>query len=232
MIALNGEDTTHMDVHDSDHTPGMVTLRPTRRTIWRRKHEIRAGGAPHFYTGAMTPELPPDNEVRVGYRNRTGNPGEPVEEGCEYVGFAYRAHLHFDNLPHGATIEAAHLILRVDETVWQVGGQPAGKVVSAAKALLVLEAPLQKGDAGFFTPAYTWCELPTEITGMGALGKASFALAEGLKIDVTGPVRAWVSGEAHNHGFVLMGLNEAFEHNNDVQESTYGETLLVIRLRP
>ncbi len=233
MIALNGEYATHMAVQEEAPVAGQepveMSLRPTRRTIWRRKHEIRAGGAPHFYMGAMTPELPPDEEVRVGYRNRVD---DPAGAGYEYVGFAYRGYLHFDNLPQGAAVAAAHLILHVDETLWQVGGQAAGKIVSAAKTLLVLEAPLQKGDAAFFTPAYTWCELPAEITGGAGQGKASFALAEGLKIDVTGIVRAWAAGEARNHGFVLQGPSEDFAHNNDVQESTYGETLLVIRLQP
>ena len=229
MIALNGEYTTHSAVQRMEQAPGVVTLRPARRTVWRRKHEIRAGGAPHLFAGAMQPELPPDNEVRVGYRNRVD---DPAGEGYEYVGFAYRGYLRFDDLPRGAELAAAHLLLRVDETLWQVKGQGAGKLQSAARRLLVLEAPLQKEDAAFFTPAYTWCELPAEITGSGAAGTASFSLADGLQIDVTGVVRAWLRGEAHNHGFVLVGPNEAFEHNNDVQESTYGETRLVIRLRP
>jgi hypothetical protein len=35
-------------------------------------------------------------------------------------------------------------------------------------------------------------------------------------------------GEARNHGLLLMGPDEAFQHNNDVQESTYGETSLLL----
>jgi hypothetical protein len=31
-----------------------------------------------------------------------------------------------------------------------------------------------------------------------------------------------------NYGLMLMGSSEAFEHNNDVRESTYSETLLSV----
>jgi hypothetical protein len=224
MVALKEEYTTDMAFEAGEHMLATVSLRPVRQTVWRRKHEIRAGGAPHFYTGAMTPELPPDNEVRVGYRNRVD---DPEGRGYEYVGFAYRGCLRFDDLPQvpDAVVVDAHLILRIDETLWQVGGNPAGKLVSAASRLLVLEAPLQTGDAAFFTPAYTYCELPNEV---GVLGKAAFSLKEGLKIDVAALVQAWMRGEVRNYGLMLMGSSEAFEHNNDVRESTYSETLLSV----
>lgn len=224
MVALKDEYTTHMAFQAGEHTLATVSLRPTRQTVWRRKHEIRAGAAPHFYMGAMTPELPPANEVRVGYRNRID---DPTGAGYEYVGFLYRGYLRFDDLPHiaDATVVAAYLALHIDETLWHLHGSPAGKVVSVAHQLLVLEAPLQKGDAAFYTPSYTYCELPTEI---GVLGKAVFSLKDGLKIDVAKIVQAWMRGEAHNHGLMLVGPNEEFEHNNDVRESTYGETVLSI----
>jgi hypothetical protein len=175
----------------------------------------------------MTPELPPANEVRVGYRNRVD---DPEGKSYEYVGFAYRGYLRFDDLPRipGAVVVAARLILHIDETLWQVSGNPAGKLVSAASRLLVLEAPLQTDDGAFFTPAYTYCELPDEI---GALDKASFSLESGLQIDVAAIVQAWLRGEARNHGLMLVGPSEAFEHNNDFQESTYGEMLLSISYR-
>ena len=226
MVALKEEYTTGMALA-GEQVLTAVLLHPVRQTIWRRKHEIRAGGAPHFYIGAMTPELPPDNEVRVGYRNRVD---DPAGKGYEYVGFAYRGYLRFTDLPHapGAVVVAAHLSLRIDETLWQVDGNPAGKLVSAASRLLVLEAPLQTGDAAFFTPAYTWCELPNEI---GVLGKAAFSLQDGLKIDLTAIVQGWLRGEARNHGLLLMGPGEEFIHNNDVQESTYADPVLSITYR-
>lgn len=224
MVALKEEYTTDKAWEAGVQTPARVSLCPVRQTIWRRKHEIRAGGAPHFYTGAMTPELPPATEVRVGYRNRVD---DPEGKGYEYVGFAYRGYLRFDDLPRipGAVVASAHLVLRIDETLWQVSGKPAGKLVSVASRLLVLEAPLQTGDAAFYTPAYTFCELPNEV---GVKGKAAFSLQEGLQIDIASIIHAWMCGEARNHGLLLMGPNEAFEHNNDVQESTYGEASLFI----
>lgn len=227
MVALKDEYTTSMAFAAGEHMVTELSLRPVRQTIWRRKHEIRAGGAPHFYMGAMTPELPPDNEVRVGYRNRVD---DPTEAGYEYVGFAYRGYLHFRDLPHvaGATVAEAHLKLEIDETLWQVGGQAPGRLVSAASRLLVLEAPLQTGDAAFFTPSYTYSELPNEV---GALGKALFSLQDGLMIDLAPLVQAWMRGEMRNHGLLLMGPGEEFAHNNDVQESTYGEASLFIRYR-
>lgn len=228
MVALKEEYSTHMAFQAGEGALATVSLRPIRQTIWRRKHEIRAGGAPHFYTGAMSPELPPDDEVRVGYRNRVD---DPEGKGYESVGFAYRGYLRFDDLPHiaGVTVVQAHLILRIDETLWQLHGQPAGKLVSAASQLLVLEAPLQSGDAAFYTPSYTYCSLPNEV---GAAGKATFSLQDGLKIDVSSIVQSWMRGEARNYGLMLMGPSETFEHNNDVQESTYGETILAVSYVP
>ena len=224
MVALKEEYTTHMAFQAGEGVLATVSLRPVRQTIWRRKHEIRAGGAPHFYTGAMSPELPPDDEVRVGYRNRVD---DPQGRGYEYIGFAYRGCLRFDDLPHmaGVVVVEAHLTLRLGKTLWQLDGQPAGKVVSAASQLLVLAAPLQSGDAAFYTPSYTYSTLPTEA---GAAGKATFSLQDGLKIDVASIVQAWMRGDARNYGFMLMGPGETFEHNNDVQESTYGETILAV----
>lgn len=226
MVALKEEYLMHMAVQASEQSPAPVILHPICQTIWRREHDIRVGGAPHFYTGAMRPERPPANEVRVGYRNRVD---DPAGADYEYVGFAYRAYLLFRDLPLTGSVLEAHLILHLDETLWQVQGQAAEEPVSAASRLLVLEAPLQGGEGAFYTPAYTYCELPNEA---GALDKAIFSPADGLQIDVTAIVQAWVRGAAVNHGLVLVGPSETFEHNNDVQETTYSEALLVIRLQP
>jgi hypothetical protein len=224
MVALKEEYSTHVAFHAGEHTLASVSLRPVRQTIWRRKHDIRPGGAPHFYMGAMSPELTPDNEVRVGYRNRLD---DPTEAGYEYVGFIYRGFLRFDDLPHEPTAEVAEAVLSLclDETLWQLNGNPARKLVSAAGHLLVLEAPLQKDEGAFFTPAYVYSALPNEV---GTLEQATFTLQAGLRIDVKPLVQAWMRGEKPNHGLVLMGPNEDFEHNDNYQESTYGETVLTI----
>jgi hypothetical protein len=227
MVALKEEYSTHVAFQAGEDTQATILLRPLRHTIWRRKHDIRPGSAPHFYTGAMAPEATPDNEIRVGYRNRID---DPTEAGYEYVGFVYRGFLHFDGLPHEPTAEVleAILTLRVDETQWQLGGNPARKLVSAASHLLMLEAPLQKGDGAFFTPAYVYSALPNEV---GTLERGSFSLAEGLRIDVKPLVQAWIRGTEPNHGIVLMGPNEDFIHNEDCQESVYGETVLAVSYR-
>ncbi len=224
MVVLNAEHSTHMAFQAGEHTLATVSLRPIRRTVWRRKHDIRAGSAPHLFAGTMWPEVPPADEIRVGYRNRVD---DPSEAGYEYVGFCYRGYLRFDNLPHAprAVVEEARLRLRLDETLWQLNGNPARRLVSAAAHLLVLEAPLQEGDGVLYTPAYVYCDLPNRV---GALEQATFNLQDGLTIDVGPVVQAWLRGEAPNHGLMLMGLNEEFEHNNNVQESTYGETILSI----
>jgi hypothetical protein len=202
-------------------------MRPVRQTIWRRKHDIRTGSAPHFYVGAMSPESTPDTEIRVGYRNRID---DPTEAGYEYVGFVYRGFLRFDDLPHqpAAEVVEAWLILRIDETKWQLHGNPVRKVVSAASHLLVLDSPLQMGDGSFFTPAYVYSALPNEV---GTLEHGTFSLSDGLKIDVKSLIQAWMRDEQPNHGLVLMGPNEDFEHNNDFLETTYGETVLAVSYR-
>lgn len=226
MVALKEEYAVHMDVQASAQNHPPVILHPIGQTIWRREHDIRTGGAPHFYTGAMRPGRPPANEVRVGYRNRVD---DPAGADYEYIGFAYRAHLLVRDLPPGKDVLEARLILHPDETVWQVEGESAEQPVSAASRLLVLEAPLQSGEGAFYTPAYTYCELPNVAS---ELDKATFSPADGLQIDVTPIVQAWVRGAAANHGLVIAGPSEAFEHNNDVQETTYGAVTLVIRLQP
>jgi hypothetical protein len=227
MVALKEEYSTHVAFQAGENTLATVSLRPLRQTIWRRKHDIRAGAAPHFYVGAMAPEATPDNEIRVGYRNRIDEPGAA---GYEYVGFVYRGYLRFTDLPHEPSAEVleARLTLRVDETQWQLGGNPARKLVSAARDLLVLEAPLQSGDGAFFTPAYVYSALPNEV---GVRDHGAFSIAEGLKIDLKPLVQAWMRGEMPNHGIVLMGPNEDFEHNDNFQETTYGETVLAVSYR-
>lgn len=224
MVALKEEYTTQMAFQAGGGALATVSLRPVRQTLWRRKHEIRAGAAPHFYTGAMSPELPLDDEIRVGYRNRVD---DPSGKRYEYIGFAYRGYVQFKELPLLAdvTVVQAELVLRIDETLWQTDGQPASEPFSAATQLLLLEAPLQAGDAAFYTPSYPISNLPNRV---GAVDKAAFTLHEGLKIDVTKVVQAWMRGQARNYGFMLVGPDESFAHNNDVQESTYGETILTV----
>ena len=224
MGALKEEYSTHVAFHAGENFLATVSLRPFRQTIWRRKHDIRTGSAPHFYVGAMSPELTVDNEIRVGYRNRVD---DPTEAGYEYVGFVYRGFLRFDDLPRdpAAEVTEAWLTLRIDETLWQQHGNPARKLVSAASHLLVLDAPLQKGDGSFFTPAYVYSALPNEV---GTLEHGTFSPGDGLRIEVKSVVQAWMRGETPNHGIVLIGPNEDFEHNNDFQETTYGETILTV----
>ena len=38
-------------------------------------------------------------------------------------------------------------------------------------------------------------------------------------------------GDEPNHGLVLMGPNEDFQHNSDFQETTYGEMILTVSYR-
>ncbi len=224
MVALKEEYSTHVAFPAGENTLATVSLRPVRQTIWRRRHDIRLGSAPHFFTGAMTPEATPDNEIRVGYRNRLD---DPSAAGYEYVGFVYRGFLRFDDLPHAPEAEVleAWLTLRIDETQWQLHENPARKLVSAASYVLVLDAPLQKEDGAFFTPAYVYSALPNEV---GTFEHGTFSLSGGLKIDVKPLLQAWMRGETPNHGLVLMGPNEDFEHNADFQETTYGETIVTV----
>ena len=227
MVALKEEYSTPVAFPAGENTLTTVSLRPVRQTIWRRRHDIRPGSAPHFYTGAMTPEATPDNEIRVGYRNRID---DPSEAGYEYVGFVYRGFLRFNDLPHAPKAEVldAWLTLHLDETQWQLRGNPARKLVSAASHLLVLDAPLQKEDGAFFTPAYVYSALPNEV---GTLEHGTFSLSGGLKIDISPLVQAWMRGEEPNHGLVLMGPNEDFVHNSDFQETTYGDTIMTVSYR-
>jgi hypothetical protein len=224
MVALKEEYSTHVAFPAGEHPLATVSLRPVCQTILRRKHDIRTGSAPHFYVGAMSPEATPDNEIRVGYHNRVD---DPTAAGYEYVGFVYRGVLRFDELPHepAAEVVEAWLSLRIDETQWQLHGNPARKLVSTASHLLVLDAPLQTGEGSFFTPAYIYSALPNEV---GMLERGTLSLNEGLRIDVQPLVQAWICGAKSNHGLVLMGPKEDFEHNNDFQETTYGETILTI----
>lgn len=70
--------------------------------------------------------------------------------------------------------------------------------------------------------------LPNEV---GTLEHGTFSLSGGLKIDISPLVQAWMRGEEPNHGLVLMGPNEDFVHNNDFQETTYGDTILTVSYR-
>jgi hypothetical protein len=71
--------------------------------------------------------------------------------------------------------------------------------------------------------------LPNEV---GACEHGTFSLEKGLQIDVKPIVQAWMRGEQPNHGIVLMGPNEDFVHNDDFQETTYGEVVLTVSYQP
>ena len=202
-------------------------MRPVRQTFWRRKHDIRAGSAPHFYTGAMSPEVTPENEIRVGYRNRID---DPTEAGYEYVGFVYRGFLRFDDLPHApkAEVVEAWLTLRLDETLWQQHGNPARKLVSVAShySCSMHRCRRQMVHSSRRPMCTVHCPMKS-----ACWNTARFRCSDGLKIDLKPLVQAWMRGEKSNHGLVLMGPNEDFEHNSDYGETTYGESILTISYR-
>jgi hypothetical protein len=201
-----------------------LTLEPEFFTVWRRKHDIKPGFAPHMFTGVMQPEEPPPGVVRVGYSDRVD---DPTEAGYEYVGFAYRAILHFDKLPviHGVQVLDASLILHDDETVWQLGENHLERGFSTASQLLILDAPAHPEPEAFFTPAYSYTALPQQP---GKWGKGEFTDGGDLVVNVTAIVQDWMSGRLPNYGFMLIGPDELFEHDNNRQESLYGELRLVV----
>lgn len=200
-----------------------ITVEPAMTTVWRRKHEIKVGFAPHLYTGAMQPAEPPAGTVRVGYSDRVDDP----EAGYEYVGFAYRAMLSFAGLPvlPQAQVKEARLVLHVDETVWQLGDHRLEAGYSTASQLLILDAAPVAGQEAFYTPAYLYTALPQQP---GKWGKGEFTAEGELVIDMTAVVQDWMSGRVPNCGVMVIGPDELFEHDNNRQESLYSGVRLIV----
>ena len=173
-------------------------------------------------TQGQAEQQAPQGTFLVGYTNDWESSGL----NHRYLGFAYRGYVFFDRnaLPSkGLVLDAALHFNAPSTVIWQ-GDTASNENASAASKFYVLtkefsgfysEGDLHVGDL----PHYT-----------GTTINASYDQSSQLVIDVTMIVRDIVLDKRPNYGFMLVGLNESFSHNNDQFMSTYEAPVLVIRV--
>ena len=143
-----------------------------------------------------------------------------------YLGFAYRGFVFFDRnaLPtKGLVLEAILHFDAPSTVIWQ-GDTASNENASAASKFYVLT----KEFSGYYSEGDLHIEALPHYTGTTI--NASYDQSSQLVIDVTTIVRDIVLDRRPNYGFMLVGLNENFSHNNDQFMSTYKAPTLVVRV--
>ena len=192
------------------------------RTSYHRVYDY-SHFPPRVDTEGTAERKPPSGKMLVGYEN-SWNVSGVGGVNHRYLGFTYRGFVFFDRglLPAKGLVLKAELRFKNPETQNWTGGS-ASNTGSAANSLSILTAPF----SGYYSTGESFTELPSTS---GATSRAAYNPHDGLVVDVTTPINRIVNGFDPNHGFMLIGANEKFEHNNDSFLSTYEAPRLLVRV--
>lgn len=179
---------------------------------------------PKVDTKGQAAAQPPAGSMLVGYDNDWEESGIGGVN-HRYLGFAYRGFVFFDRaaLPAKGLVLEAKLHFKTPDTVKWQGSTATNETASAAGKFYILTAP----SSGFNSSGDLHVDLPNSPA---VATNASFDAAGGLVVNVTSTVRDIVQGTRPNYGFMLVGVNESFQHNNDKFLSTYEAPLLKVRV--
>lgn len=179
---------------------------------------------PKVDTQGQAPASPAPGEMLVGYENEWQQSGIGGVN-YRYLGIAYRGFVFFDrnSLPAKGLVLEAKLSFKTPSTVTWQGDSASNETASAAARFYALTAPA----SGYYSTGDLLVDLPSHP---GTTTNAVFDPSAGLVINVTTIIRDIVNGTRPNHGFMLVGANESFQHNNNKFLSTYAAPTLQVRV--
>lgn len=171
----------------------------------KREQSYDWNGFSSLPTEPQHPSTP--THARVGFENHyTESVGMWF-----YIGFIYRSRLFFDVSQFvgkkGILLEAM-LKLTNHSTDSDYPG-----ISSCGHQLYVLTSVWEKPIKCIETPGYFYKNIPPNQNDM--------------TIDVQQQVQSWISGAEVNHGFLLTGVNELWNHNNQQCVSYYSAELYI-----
>lgn len=182
-------------------------------TNFHRKYEYRHV-PPAVDTKGQAPKKAPAGSMLVGFSNDWESSSAGIN--YRYLGFAYRGFVFFDRneLPAAGLVLDAKLHFKAPSTIIWQGDNASNSNVSAASKFYILTTPFSgfdsTGDIHVNLPSYT-----------GTVINATFDQNGELVINLTTIIRDIVLGTQSNYGFMLIGFNELYQHNNDQFMSTY-----------
>jgi|GEM_PF-6991480 hypothetical protein len=194
--------------------------------FWRRKGERKSLAIPFTdipWPGYLDREgyLPAQvhsGKILVGYENEFSKTSYVVTSTHEYKGYAYRGYIFFplDNFyGRKGLLTKATLQMRIANTLTSTGSSVSNQKYSYASKLYKLTAPIQSFN-GPSTEFY--CNLPMK---KGSLDGGIFDGVDTLSVNLTSLVRGWMQYKESNHGLLVVGPNEKFDHNNDAKYTLY-----------
>jgi hypothetical protein len=160
-------------------------------------------------TKDQNPGSVPAGMMRIGFKNSYKESGIGGIN-HRYLGFAYRGILYF-NIDQfkgkpGMLLKAKMHLTKHSTVRHQ--GMAASTDGSCAHSLHLLTAQ----DSGFSTPASLLTYMP-QYQGTNEL--VEYDGNKNMVIDVLKEIRDWIQGNKPNYGFMIIGPNESFTHNND-----------------
>lgn len=167
----------------------------------------------------VAPEDVAADKMRVGFDNFY-NSGF-----CEkyYLGHLYRGFLTFDLSSVKGTLVKATLLLTRQSTVKSVGSY-ASNVGSCGGNINILDAPI----SGFYSTGHFYDQI---LQNQGTTAHGKYDGGSKMEIDVTTVVKEWLEGKKPNDGFMFVGPNESFSHNNDACVTIYSPVVLSLEMQ-
>jgi hypothetical protein len=93
-----------------------------------------------------------------------------------------------------------------------------------ANYYLFKDAPI----SGFDANAHLYDQIPQY---KGTTAKVQYDGGKNMEIDVTSIVQEWLDGKKSNHGFMFIGNNESYNHNNNCCVTIYHPIVLYIEMQ-
>jgi hypothetical protein len=167
----------------------------------------------------IAPEEAPAASMRVGYENSYDT------KFCEkrYVGDAFRGFLKFDLSQVKGKLVKAKLLLTRKSTKRQEGDS-VSTFGSCAESIFIMDEPI----SGFAAKAHLYDKIPQS---KGTTANVKYDGEKNIEIDVTSIVQEWLDGKKPNYGFMFIGPNESYQHNNACCVTIYNPIVLSIEMQ-
>jgi hypothetical protein len=183
--------------------------------IWR--NPLCGTSLEHVVQG-VDEDLGPASMV-VGYRNY-------YDSGfCDknYWGYTFRGFLKFDLSQVKGKLVKAKLLLTRKSTKRQEGDSVT-TFGSCAESIFIMDEPI----SGFAAKAHLYDKISQS---KGTTANVKYDGEKNIEIDVTSVVQEWLDGKKPNYGFMFIGPNESYQHNNACCVTIYNPIVLSIEMQ-